>query len=71
MTMSGRDVVVVTASVVMGAALITGGIAFLFKSAMPTYGPPQVAAFQPGQTVRMKAFGHVGMVVDSYCPRGS
>ena len=50
-------------------AALSGGIVLALRAAGPTYGPPQTPAFANGQLVSMKAFGHTGMVISSYCPR--
>ena len=48
---------------------VVGLVMLAANAAAPTYGPPQTPAFANGQLVSMKAFGHTGMVISSYCPR--
>ena len=60
-----------SACCVVIALLIAGvcvfGVVYL---ATPTdYGPAEVPKFSQGQIVKMKAFGHKGMVISSYCPK--
>ena len=54
------------------AALIIVGFVFWFVISLATindYGPSEVPRFSQGQIVKMKAFGHKGMVISSYCPK--
>lgn len=59
---------------ILPVALIIGtvvgvGLYLLVSATKPKYGPAEVPSFHVGQMVKMKAFGHRGMVIRVSCPR--
>ena len=67
-----RDSLLMMGSVVVAFLIIGVFMLGVFHLANPKdYGPAEVPKFSQGQIVKMKAFGHRGMVIDSHCPRPS
>ena len=57
------------AALLITGAFIGGLVYWAYWATETDYGPAEVPKFSQGQIVKMKAFGHKGMVISSYCPK--